>query len=370
MTVLAIVPFTHQRPEFYLLSIGIMTASLQIIESAPVRTSPLAGPMLQDQFGRTFDYLRMAINTQCNLRCLYCMPQEGLIPACTENLMTEAQMIRVIRIASELGVHKIRFTGGEPLLHPQILSLVQRANSIPGIDSVHLTSNGVMLKDMAQDLAKAGLKGINISIDSLDAEKYRVMTRRNTLERTLAGLNAALCAEIQSVKINTVVLRGFNDNKLVEFIRLIKEYPITLRFIELMPFDAQQIWKTGKFVSAEHIKCILREHFPTMYSVDGTKTEHYIYKIPGHRGKVAIIPAFSRNLCCACNRIRVTADGKIRNCLFSHNEFDLLNLLRNGGNDTEVKNRLRDAMWQKDINGWEARDKGQETRKSMALIGG
>ena len=323
-----------------------------------------------DQFGRVFTYLRIAINQDCNLRCIYCMPEKGTPFEKLKNRMSQNEIHRILKVSSELGVNKVRFTGGEPLMHPSIISLVKIANVMHGIDNVHITTNAVLLKNMAEDLYKAGLKGINISIDTLDMKKYQLITRRNTLYKAIEGLEAAISVGIPSIKINVVVLRGFNDSELKDFAELTKEYCITVRFIELMPFDDNQIWKTGKFISAEDIKQNLRKYFPEIVPTHGSKTEHIIYSIPGYKGKIAVIPAFSRTLCGQCNRIRITPDGKIRNCLFSNNEDDILELIKRGGTDDDLKTMLTDAMWKKAYNGWKAQNSGQVTRNSMAQIGG
>jgi cyclic pyranopterin phosphate synthase len=267
-------------------------------------------------------------------------------------------------------VNKVRFTGGEPLMHPHIISLVEMASNTPRIDSVHLTTNAVFLKKMVEELKYAGLQGINISIDTLDTKKYLRMTRRNTLNQAMEGLEAAISAGIPSIKINAVVLRGFNDSELKDFVELTRGHSITVRFIELMPFDDHQIWKTGKFMSAQHIKQNLKQYFPNISPADGSRTEHAIYKIPSYKGKIAVIPAFSRSLCGQCNRIRITADGKIRNCLFTRDENDILGLMQGGGTDDDMKTMLVDTMWKKAYDGWEAQNSGIETRNSMSQIGG
>jgi len=223
---------------------------------------------------------------------------------------------------------------------------------------------------MVEELKYAGLQGINISIDTLDTKKYLRMTRRNTLNQAMEGLEAAISAGIPSIKINAVVLRGFNDSELKDFVELTRGHSITVRFIELMPFDDHQIWKTGKFMSAQHIKQNLKQYFPNISPADGSRTEHAIYKIPSYKGKIAVIPAFSRSLCGQCNRIRITADGKIRNCLFTRDENDILGLMQGGGTDDDMKTMLVDTMWKKAYDGWEAQNSGIETRNSMSQIGG
>ena len=329
-----------------------------------------ARPSITDQFGRTFNYLRIAVNEKCNLRCIYCMPEEGVQFNPKNEILTTEEILRVVKVVSDLGVNKIRFTGGEPLLRGDITKLVGKSSSTPGIESVHLTTNGVLLDRYAGDLKESGLAGVNISIDTLNIEKYIQITRRDELVRAMEGLEAAKTAGIPSIKINAVALRGFNDSEIVEFVELTKDYPLTVRFIELMPFDAHQIWKTGKFFSAEHIQKELKDHFPNIKITTGTATEHFIFQVPNYAGKVAVIPSYSRNLCGNCNRIRLTADGNIRNCLYAHNEFNLRDLMRSGGTKEEMKELILSAMWKKLFDGWTAQKSGINSRESMTQIGG
>jgi cyclic pyranopterin phosphate synthase len=344
------------------------TTHISSTASCEVKYSP-AAPLI-DQFGRSFNYLRIAINENCNLRCIYCMPEKGIHSSKSKITLTPNEISRILKVSSELGVNKVRFTGGEPLIHPHIISLVEMASNTPRIDSVHLTTNAVFLKNMVGKLKHAGLQGINISIDTLDTEKYLRMTRRDTLNRAMEGLEAAISAGIPSIKINVVILRGFNDSELKDFAELTRGHSITVRFIELMPFDDHQIWKTGKFMSAQHVTQNLKQYFPNISPADGSRTEHAIYRVPGYKGKIAVIPAFSRSLCGQCNRIRITADGKIRNCLFTRDENNILGLMQRGGTDDDMKIMLVDTMWKKAYDGWEAQNSGIETRNSMAQIGG
>ena len=274
-------------------------------------------PALLDQFGRTFDYLRIAVNEKCNLRCIYCMPEKG-VPFKPENkLLNTLEITRLVKIAASLGVKKIRFTGGEPLLRKDITELIQAAAGTPGIRSVHLTTNGIFLESAISELQEAGLTGVNISLDTLNPERFKKITRRNGLAQVMAGLDAALATGSLLTKLNVVAMRNFNEDELDRFAGLTKDHEIVVRFIELMPFDSQQIWKTGKFYGVDQIISDLHQTFPHLVIDQGTRTEHNIYRVPGYRGKIAVIPAYSRHLCGACNRIRITADGKILNCLFS-----------------------------------------------------
>ena len=327
-------------------------------------------PALLDKFGRTFDYLRIAVNEKCNLRCIYCMPEKG-VPFKPENkLLNTLEITRLVKIAASLGVKKIRFTGGEPLLRKDITELIQAAAGTPGIRSVHLTTNGIFLQSAISELQEAGLTGVNISLDTLNPERFKKITRRNGLAQVMAGLDAALAAGSLVTKLNVVAMRNFNEDELDRFAGLTKDHEIVVRFIELMPFDSQQIWKTGKFYGVDQIISDLHQTFPHLVIDQGTRTEHNIYRVPGYRGKIAVIPAYSRHLCGACNRIRITADGKILNCLFSDQETSVIDRLRGGASDGEIAELMKTAMRKKLENGWESQKAGAEQRNSMTQIGG
>ena len=329
-----------------------------------------APPHIVDRHGRTFNYLRLAVNEFCNLRCIYCMPEEGVPFQSKNKLLSTDEIFRLISIASQLGVSKIRFTGGEPLLRNDIPELIKFSKSQNSIESVHLTTNGLLLEENLSQLELAGLSGINISLDTLNHEKFKKITRRNGLEKVLKGLKKAMNSSIQSVKLNVVALRDFNDNELMDFVALTKDNNITVRFIELMPFDSHQIWKTGKFYKADHIVEDLQRLSSQLQPVDGSRTEHYIFKIENAKGKVAVIPAYSRNLCSACNRIRITADGKLLNCLYSRDEINLRDAMRAGDSDQKIQSMIQGSFLNKHKDGWGAQDSKGGHRESMTQIGG
>ena len=236
------------------------------------------------------------------------------------------------------------FTSSTRLFKPDAIFLESIEEVIKGIDSIHLTTNGLLLDELALPLFEAGLKGINISLDTLDHKKFERITRRKGLRKVIKGLHRVLDLPFESVKLNVVSMRDFNHMEIGDFIELTRELPLTIRFIELMPFDAHQIWKTGKFIGAELIEEEIRIMFPNVVLDSGTATEHKLFRIPGYVGKVGIIPAFTRSLCSNCNRIRLTADGKIRNCLYSDEEFDLKKLLRSIRSDKDIERVIRKAM--------------------------
>jgi cyclic pyranopterin phosphate synthase len=326
---------------------------------------------IRDRHGRTFEYLRIAVLDQCNLRCVYCMPESGIRFLAKDNLLTRDEIARVVRAFAGVGVSKVRFTGGEPLIRPDIVELVADAASTPGVDGVHLTTNALLLADALPALREAGLRGVNVSLDTLRSDRFRMITRRDGFDDVLAAVDASIGAGL-SVKINAVMLNGMNLDEVGDFVRFAKTHAVTVRFIELMPFDARQIWEQGSSVRAAELVDAVRRADSDLSPTDGSATETHVFTGPGYRGSVAVIPAFTRTLCGACDRIRVTADGQIRNCLFSEHEYDLMHHLRTGDDEAALVKCLRRAVGDKAVDGWAAArtDVGDHPRVSMTQIGG
>ena len=325
---------------------------------------------LTDNFGRRFNYLRIAVNEYCNLRCIYCMPEKGAAFQDEGRLLTKNEICKIIKIMARLGISKIRFTGGEPLIRKNILDLIEFTCLKTDISSIHLTTNGIVLPRYIKQLESIGLSGVNISLDTLNEEKFQKITRREGLDKVLDGLQLAIDSSIKSVKVNVVAMRNFNDDEIIDFAELTKSNDITVRFIELMPFDSHQIWKTGKFYKADRIVNDLKLHYNTLKPITGSSTEYYVYKIKGYKGRVAVIPSYSRSLCSACNRIRITADGNLLNCLYSQSETNIGDAMRTGMEDSEIKRLIIEAMQNKLKDGWIAQSKGNDSRQSMTQIGG
>jgi len=334
---------------------------------------------LQDTFGRTFDYVRIALTEKCNLRCTYCMPEEGVDFKHGEQVLTSEETLRVIGVLGRMGIKKVRFTGGEPLVRKDIVSLVAGAANTPGIKAVHMTTNGIIFPKYAQQLRDAGLTGVNISLDTLNEARFFEITRRKGMDKVLESIQLAQTLKFPRVKVNIVVMRGFNDDELENFMEITRDNEVTVRFIEFMPFDAHQIWETGDhFLSAETMIKMLKTKYPDIELATGTRTEHHIFQVPGYRGKIAIIPAFTRSLCGNCSRIRLTSDGGIRNCLYSDEEFTLLDLIRGGCSDEDIVAKFRRAFHEKSKDGFESRKKAAvkestiqfKGRSSMTQIGG
>ena len=327
-------------------------------------------PKIVDKHNRSFNYLRLAVNEYCNLRCIYCMPEEGLPLRNKNELLSTKEIKKLIKISEQLGVSKIRFTGGEPLLRKDISELVKYAVNLNGIKSVNLTTNGILLNKYLKDLQLAGLSGINISLDTLRSDRFIKITRRNNLRQVLDNIQLAIKSNIPSIKINVVAMRDFNHDELMDFVNLTIENDITVRFIELMPFDSHQIWKTGKFYKSKDILKDIQEKSDEIKLIDGSNTEYHALQIQGAKGKVAIIPSYTRSLCGKCNRIRITADGKLLNCLYSEDGFNLKTIIQNGGSDEELRSIILKSFLNKYKNGWLAQNSSENQRESMSQIGG
>lgn len=327
-------------------------------------------PKIVDKHNRSFNYLRLAVNEYCNLRCIYCMPEEGLPLRNKNELLSTKEIKKLIKISEQLGVSKIRFTGGEPLLRKDISELVKYAVNLNGIKSVNLTTNGILLNKYLKDLQLAGLSGINISLDTLRSDRFIKITRRNNLRQVLDNIQLAIKSNIPSIKINVVAMRDFNHDELMDFVNLTIENDITVRFIELMPFDSHQIWKTGKFYKSKDILKDIQEKSDEIKLIDGSNTEYHALQIQGAKGKVAIIPSYTRSLCGKCNRIRITADGKLLNCLYSEDGFNLKTIIKNGGSDEELRSIILKSFLNKYKDGWLAQNSSENQRESMSQIGG
>ena len=279
-----------------------------------------------DNHGRQINYLRLSVTERCNLRCRYCMPEDGICKMDRIELMTEEEMIRAVEVAASLGIRKLRITGGEPLVKCNILSICQRAAAVEGIEEVCITTNGILLPKLAKPLIEAGVKRINLSLDTLDPHKYAYITRRGTLDEAMAGLQAALDVGFEKVKINAVLIGGFNDDEILPLAELTKQYPVDVRFIELMPIQDHDEFGEAAFIPCREIIRRLPEAIPQ--KKDGGVAR--LYRLPGALGNIGLISPLSDHFCASCNRIRLTADGKLKPCLHSGDEFSIKGLDRNG----------------------------------------
>lgn len=287
---------------------------------------------MHDSYGRRITYLRLSVTDLCNLRCRYCMPEVGVCKKNHIDMLTEEEMIDVVRAAASLGVKKIRITGGEPLVKPNILSICERAAKVDGIEELCITTNGVLLPKMASDLKNAGVNRVNISIDTLDEKKYRYITRFGDLSTALKGLETAINVGFDYVKLNTVLIGGFNDDEIDDFVQLSIDNTIDVRFIELMPMYSGGYFDESKFLSADEV---LKMYGNRLIPCDSGSGVAGIYKIQGAKGRIGLIRQDVDHICSRCNRIRVTADGKIKPCLHSSQEISLKGL-----NQEQMKEKI------------------------------
>ncbi len=276
-----------------------------------------------DTFGREIYYLRLSVTDRCNLRCRYCMPADGICNKKRhEEMLTEDEMVMAVRAAAALGIRKLRLTGGEPLVKKNILSICERCAAVDGIRELCMTTNGTLLPSMAGALKAAGVSRLNISLDTLDAEKYAAITRVGVLDEALRGIEAALDAGFVGIKINAVLIGGFNDGEIPALADLTRRWPVDVRFIELMPMTENETFGKNAYVPDEAVLTALPELVPAPQN-DGVAR---LYRLPGAKGNVGLISAVSNHFCAGCNRIRLTADGKLKPCLHSDRECSIKGL--------------------------------------------
>ena len=301
-------------------------------------TSPLI-----DSFGRAHDNLRISVTDRCNIRCFYCMPETGVQFTERSEILSFEEIERFVRVAVRLGIRKLRITGGEPLVRRDLPVLIRKLVSIPGIQDLALTTNAVLLGEMAEPLYAAGLRRINIHLDTLDRERFRHITRRDDLDKVLAGMDACLGLGYGPVKLNAVAIKGLTEPDIVPIARFCRERGIEPRFIEFMPLDSQQLWDRTRVLSAdEMIDTLSRKISPLTEIPDRdprAPATEYRYRDGG--GRVGFIASVTRPFCLNCNRIRLTADGKLRYCLFAIEEADVKSLLRSNASDDEIAALIR-----------------------------
>lgn len=291
-----------------------------------------------DQFGRNVTYLRVSVTELCNLRCRYCMPAEGVCKKNHADMLTEDEMITAIEAAASLGITKLRITGGEPLVKKNILSICRRAAAVSGIQEVCLTTNGILLPQLANPLHDAGVRRLNLSLDTLNPEKYAYITRIGKLEDFWAGFHAALDSGFEKIKLNAVLIGGFNDDEIVPLAELTRQYPVDMRFIEMMPMcDSAQF---GEDAYIPYTKVL--EALPDARPVPKDGGVAKLYRLPGAQGNIGLISPVSAHFCGDCNRVRLTADGKVKPCLHSGAEYPLKGLSFEG-----MRAQLEKAIWNK-----------------------
>ena len=303
---------------------------------------------MQDPFGRTIDYLRLSVTDRCNLRCRYCMPQDG-VPCLGHNeILRYEELVRVAAAACRLGVRKIRITGGEPLVRRGIAKLVAELVSLPEQPEIVLTTNGLLLAEQAAALKSAGLSRVNISLDTLRPDRFRSMTRSEGLEKVLAGIEAAEQVGLRPIKLNVIPLKDFNEDELLDFARLTLGHDWEVRFIEFMPISADLDYVSSDGVAMADVEQRLHslgelEQLPHQGGAGPAR----MYRLKGAPGLIGLIPSVSGHFCAECNRLRVTADGRVRGCLFDNCEIDLKQVLRSDGDDAALESLLAEAVCSK-----------------------
>ena len=326
---------------------------------------------MKDSYGREITYLRISLTDRCNLRCVYCMPMHGLTFVPNQQLLTPAEIEQVGRAAVEAGFNKVRLTGGEPTLRQDIVEIVRRQAHINGIEQVAMTTNGYRLPYIAQDLAEAGLKRVNIHVDSLNRDTMAKIMRLGTFDKAWAGIEAAEKAGLTPIKFNAVIARGYNDDAAVELARLTLEKPWQIRFIELMPFAGSSEIALENYVSSEEVKSWIEAELGAIFPVNNGHLdgEARVYRLIGAEGAIGFISPVSQTYCDDCNRMRLTADGRMRMCLLSDQEINFRATLRNGGTHQDLVRLFQRAIRAKPV-GHQLKHGIHPELRTMSQIGG
>ncbi|HEX8207379.1 MAG TPA: GTP 3',8-cyclase MoaA [Solirubrobacteraceae bacterium] len=324
---------------------------------------------LRDGHGRAIGDLRLSVTDRCNFRCQYCMPAEGLPWLDRSAVLSFEEIERLVALFASMGVRDVRLTGGEPLVRRAFPALA--AKLAPLVDDLSVTTNGFLLERDAEALVRAGVNRFNVSIDSLQRDRFFEMTRRDALPRVLAGLEAlAAFPEAHPIKVNAVALRGFTEDEVVPFAHFAREHPYEVRFIEFMPLDADRAWEIDKVLTGEEIRAAIHEVFPLEPEPRDAHATARVYRFADGRGRIGFINPVSEPFCGDCNRIRLTAEGKLRTCLFSINETDLRGPLRSGASDDELERIVREAVWRKELKHRVNEPGFVQPARSMSAIGG
>ncbi|MFK7809600.1 MAG: GTP 3',8-cyclase MoaA [Saprospiraceae bacterium] len=328
--------------------------------------------MLYDNHGRKINYLRLAVTDRCNLRCFYCMPEEGINYIPRKELLTYEEMERIVKVMVGLGIQKVRITGGEPFLRKGMMEFLKRLSDIDGLDELNITTNGTLTAGRVNELKALGINSVNLSLDSLDEKRFFEITRRDEFQTVMQTLDELIDSGIDT-KINAVVMEGHNIEDIIPLVNLAKEKPIDVRFIEEMPFNgngkkAELLWTFPKILA--HIE----NTYPAIAKLpDPPHSTSFNYEIPDFQGKIGIIAAYSRLFCGSCNRIRLTPQGQLKTCLYDNGIFNLRDLLRSGATDEQIVSTLLEALNHRAKDGFEAeknRGLNLPVSESMATIGG
>jgi cyclic pyranopterin phosphate synthase len=331
----------------------------------------MAPEPLRDGHGRVIGDLRVSVTDRCNFRCQYCMPAEGLPWLERAAVLSFEEITRLVSVLTEMGVHDIRLTGGEPLVRRGFPRLAAMLAALPGVHDLSLTTNGFLLERDAPALVKAGIDRFNVSLDSLQRDRFYALTRRDALPQVLRGLELlASFPEAHPIKINAVAMRGFTEEEVIPFARLARRTPYEVRFIEFMPLDGDRAWSPDQVLTGEEIRATIDAVYPLESEPREAHATARVYRFADGRGKIGFINPVSEPFCGDCNRIRLTADGRLRTCLFSLNETDLRGPLRAGADDAELERIIRDAVWRKELKHHVGDPGFIQPARTMSAIGG
>jgi cyclic pyranopterin phosphate synthase len=326
---------------------------------------------LVDGHGRPIGDVRISVTDRCNFRCQYCMPAEGLPWLNRSDLLTYEEIERIVALLAAMGVHDVRLTGGEPLVRKELWRLVERLSAIEDVHDLSLTTNGYLLARQVADLVRAGLRRVNVSLDALAPDRFFQLTRRDSLHQVLEGLEAAQRhPELRPIKVNVVALKDFTEDEVLRFAEFARQHPYEVRFIEFMPLDADRSWTRDKVLPNRDIVAMIDEVYPLVPIGRERHGTARRYRFADGNGEMGFISPVSEPFCGDCNRIRLTAEGQLRTCLFSLNETDLRGPLRDGASDAELEKIVRDAVWRKELK-HHVNDPGfVQPLRTMSRIGG
>jgi cyclic pyranopterin phosphate synthase len=327
---------------------------------------------LVDRLGRTHHSLRISVTDRCNIRCFYCMPHENVRFKPRDEILSFEEIVRFVGVVSQMGVRRLRLTGGEPLVRSDVPQLVEQLAALSDIEDLALTTNGILLAEQAEPLRRAGLCRLNISLDTLTEEVFQRITRREGLDRVFAGIEAAIRAGFESIRLNAIAIRGLTEAEIVPLARFARERGLELRFIEYMPLDAEQHWQAADVLDGETIRRIVEAEFGPLLPIAAPHPSQpavdFAYADGG--GRIGLIHPVSQPFCESCDRLRLTAEGQVRNCLFSTVEWDARALLRGGGSDDEIAQLVRDCIWAKAPAHGIGSDEFVRPQRAMYQIGG
>lgn len=337
----------------------------------PSITTPDNRPVIYDNHGRPITYLRLAVTDRCNLRCFYCMPEEGIKYLHKSKLLSYEEMLRIVGVLAELGVHKVRITGGEPFVRNNLIDFLYRLADIQGIDELNITTNGILTGQYLKQMTEIGIRSVNLSLDTLDSQRFFEITRRDEFSKVYQTLFDLLDAGFE-VKINAVVMDGKNTDDILPLVALTEHYPVAVRFIEEMPFNGEGSHYPVLHWNINRILDTIRAAYPSLSKIkDAPHSTSYNYHVPGFKGNIGVIAAFSRTFCGTCNRIRMTAQGELKTCLYDEGVLSIRDLIRSGISNEELKGIFINTFQQRAKDGFEAESRRTKlVTESMTTIGG